>query len=575
MSIVRNGNQNKLKELYMLKKKEGICLKNSNIALIVKNTIMEDLFVDVNNQQCRIDLYFCDIKMVEKIQSNFNKASIEFLDKCSKKLKNEAESGNILFFRKYNYEKILNEYLSYIYNTSIQEINFLEKKPIITGQKPMRNDMEKLSKNEVIQAKKWIIDNWNVDAHTFIKYLSKVTRKKIIIWTQSSSGKLFCTSINDRVIKLKINIHKQKKKYSLVRKNKEHISDNDFNELYNAIKGIELKEEKESLKKMEKYNHIHQDIYDILVPAFDVKRIREYDERYNFLIKRTSQNILKWYKINDSILNGNVYITTDEKNNKLLLHCDIEKNAKLYRFYMNREECFIGGIQQYLEKIIIQKDPVIVINKDLSEYCHLQSMKHKDKKANKMNQTLKKRKINIGMKDIVVRRNIFKCMHEKHFIEDIDIVVKIMNKNVEIEEMIVPAGYCKQCGIFFVLESTYQKMSKKGILIFRSIDEKNYLNHNYLNGKILAKESILMRFGYSVSQAEGLSEYRRHKILSVLVDNSILTKSEIISYLDFFINQRKSEKFALAVSKWEIDREYIRKYKIGEYSKIGVVYKNS
>ena len=118
-------------------------------------------------------------------------------------------------------------------------------------------------------------------------------------------------------------------------------------------------------------------------------------------------------------------------------------------------------------------------------------------------------------------------------------------------------------------------MSKKGILIFRSIDEKNYLNHNYLNGKILAKESILMRFGYSVSQAEGLSEYRRHKILSVLVDNSILTKSEIISYLDFFINQRKSEKFALAVSKWEIDREYIRKYKIGEYSKIGVVYKNS
>ena len=83
------------------------------------------------------------------------------------------------------------------------------------------------------------------------------------------------------------------------------------------------------------------------------------------------------------------------------------------------------------------------------------------------------------------------------------------------------------------------------------------------------------QFGYSVSQAEGLSEARRHKILSVLVDNHILTKSEIISYLDFFINQRKSDKFAMAVAKWTIDRDYIRNYKIGEYSKIGVIYRDN
>ena len=83
-----------------------------------------------------------------------------------------------------------------------------------------------------------------------------------------------------------------------------------------------------------------------------------------------------------------------------------------------------------------------------------------------------------------------------------------------------------------------------------------------------------MQFGYTVSQTEGLSEERRHKILSVLVDNHILTKSEIISYLDFFINQRKNDKFAMAVAKWTIDRNYIRNYKIGEYSRIGVVYRN-
>ena len=94
------------------------------------------------------------------------------------------------------------------------------------------------------------------------------------------------------------------------------------------------------------------------------------------------------------------------------------------------------------------------------------------------------------------------------------------------------------------------------------------------NPLALAMGSV-KQFGYSVSQAEGLSEARRHKILSVLVDNHILTKSEIISYLDFFINQRKSDKFAMAVAKWTIDRDYIRNYKIGEYSKIGVIYRDN
>lgn len=111
-------------------------------------------------------------------------------------------------------------------------------------------------------------------------------------------------------------------------------------------------------------------------------------------------------------------------------------------------------------------------------------------------------------------------------------------------------------------------------ICFRSIDEKHYLNQKILNGKLLAQESVLMQFGYSVSQTEGLSETRRQKILSVLVDNNILSKSEIISYLDFFISQRQNDKYAIAVSKWTNDRNYIREYKIGEYSRVGAVYKS-
>ena len=37
-----------------------------------------------------------------------------------------------------------------------------------------------------------------------------------------------------------------------------------------------------------------------------------------------------------------------------------------------------------------------------------------------------------------------------------------------------------------------------------------------------------------------------------MIDNNILSKSEIISYLDFFINQRAGRSnMELAISKWE------------------------
>lgn len=55
----------------------------------------------------------------------------------------------------------------------------------------------------------------------------------------------------------------------------------------------------------------------------------------------------------------------------------------------------------------------------------------------------------------------------------------------------------------------------------------------YINGMRLAKESLLIQYGYNVSQTEGLTDLRRHKILAVIIDNKIMSKGEIISYLDF------------------------------------------
>ena len=110
-----------------------------------------------------------------------------------------------------------------------------------------------------------------------------------------------------------------------------------------------------------------------------------------------------------------------------------------------------------------------------------------------------------------------------------------------------------------------------GVVLCRICDEKSFLKNSWINGMRLAQESILMQFGYTVSQEESLSASRRQKILAVMIDNKVLSKSEIISYLDFFINQRQYQsKFELAVSKWEMDRDFVQEYRTGEYTQFGV-----
>ena len=60
-------------------------------------------------------------------------------------------------------------------------------------------------------------------------------------------------------------------------------------------------------------------------------------------------------------------------------------------------------------------------------------------------------------------------------------------------------------------------------------------------------------------------------ILVVLIDNKIMTKSEIISYLDFFINQRQGRSmYEVAIHKWSTDRDFVEEYRSGSYTRVGI-----
>ena len=177
----------------------------------------------------------------------------------------------------------------------------------------------------------------------------------------------------------------------------------------------------------------------------------------------------------------------------------------------------------------------------------------------------------LGVKSFVVYQNKFRCRHDFHVIEDIDASVRIITDKGDDMTVTVPAGYCKTCGTFFIMTDTYERLKKKGTIACRVSSGKAYMTGaNVVGNMVLAQESVLKQFGYSVSQTDGLSALRRRKILALVTDNKILTRAEIIGYLDFFISHHKESKHEVAVSKWEEDKKFMHGYKIGSYSNYGV-----
>ncbi len=179
----------------------------------------------------------------------------------------------------------------------------------------------------------------------------------------------------------------------------------------------------------------------------------------------------------------------------------------------------------------------------------------------------------IGMKNFVVRRNVFKCRYNGHNVQNIEAALSLIKRKSDatVIHKRVSAGYCPVCNTYFIMQSTYEKLKNIGIPCCRIIDSKTYEGHDSSGSMDLADESILMQYGYNVNQNEDLSEKTRHKILALMIDNEILSKSEIIGYLDFFISQRQfNSKYEMAISKWELDADFVRDYREGHYKKYGV-----
>ena len=176
--------------------------------------------------------------------------------------------------------------------------------------------------------------------------------------------------------------------------------------------------------------------------------------------------------------------------------------------------------------------------------------------------------------NFVVLSNVFKC-NKNHHIEQIQATVNILNPHGEIEKHQVSAGYCNECGVYFILETDYDKLTESGILLCRRLTREiyEYNGDAIINGDEFNTESLLHQIGYNVNLQENLTSEQRQNLLKLAIDNDLYSISGLLSFLDWLIARNKkitTRDMSQAISKWNEDRMFIANYKSSSQREVGI-----
>ena len=488
-------------------------MNTQQIAETVKLAIMNDVFKNVDVKKCVIDVFLENSEEFEKKGSKIKKVSSNFLQKCKTQLEIVNRTNKIFRNKRSNYEEILNKYLQEMYGVEILNTN---------------------------------ISSW--DIFNEVERENNLVSKKVGNKTNKKAEKKQKEQLIKEIKKREAEAERRK-----VRKEDEYK------------KQKKIKKGKWEWEKKEDIN-----VEKIIVPLSKAEEERKVQEEK---ILRNINNI-----VFDKTEGANYIVYTGLFESDVVefrVNNTMVKKGKVGGYILKYSNIPFQHVLYHGETIknIIEKKFIPVHNNLSQKLQEKEIIKtiNNSKKENVKEKKISQEVLKITAKDFVVRRTVFKCMHSQHEVVDLVANVEVVSDNGKKHLEKISAGYCETCKIYFIMESTYEKLRNKGVVLCRICDEKSYMKNSFVNGVRLAKESILMQFGYNVSQIEGLSATKRQKILAVMIDNDVLTKSEIISYLDFFISQRQHQsKFSIAVSKWEADREFVEEYRIGEYTQFGV-----
>lgn len=174
----------------------------------------------------------------------------------------------------------------------------------------------------------------------------------------------------------------------------------------------------------------------------------------------------------------------------------------------------------------------------------------------------------IGVTVIVLCDNR-KCTENNHRMKDLNAVIRIVTPIGKIIEKEIPAAYCYDCMKYFVLKVDYENLKVIGIPLCPVEDRSRTAKNNSPQKFTSGSESELHRRGYNVRKASNFTDEQRIVILADILENTAITRHEIISNLSKNIRQhQKQANYSDAIRQWSKDLNAIQEYKTGDIPEI-------
>ena len=192
----------------------------------------------------------------------------------------------------------------------------------------------------------------------------------------------------------------------------------------------------------------------------------------------------------------------------------------------------------------------------------------KEPEQRKVQHRIKRDISKIGVTVIVLCDNR-KCTENEHKIEDLMALIRIVTPKGEILEKEIPAAYCYDCDKYFVLKMDYENLCKIGVPLCPVEDRTRTIINKTSQSFTSGSESELHRRGYNVRKASNFTDEQRITILADILENTPVTRHEIVSNLSKNIRQHKNQgNYSDATRQWERDLIAIQGYKTGDIPEV-------
>lgn len=163
-------------------------------------------------------------------------------------------------------------------------------------------------------------------------------------------------------------------------------------------------------------------------------------------------------------------------------------------------------------------------------------------------------RVGFGATLFIYKGNILCHKHKHPLVPATAIIHDEQDREVDLD-----VEYCPVCKRYMLNYTSYEQYRERHGLL---IGKLRMLSSNNAGGDFdMASESPLKLCGYNVSQVGGLSTATRQFLLAKIIHDGIMTKTDVVHYLEHFINLNGAKKEnVLALEKWCDDLDFVHKY---------------